>query len=522
MSKAEPPRVTIAVPCFEQEVFLFECLNSLVAQTIPAWEAFVVDDGSPRRIVERIVANYGDSRIHHIRHDTNKGLAAGRNSGLRAGRAPLVLCVDADDFLDPEFLSATLSRIETRDVECAYTEFQLIGLANDVWRWEPRSLDEFATMQWLPGAGVLMRRSFWERVGGFSAELRWNEDWDFWIGAAELGFSFERVERALYFHRHHRESRTATALAGTSEWIAREAILKKRAAFFAQGDRAARFRIGGLLGSARASRTANRPWQAAWLTARVMAADPARLFSQSPPAARPQAHSSFAKPSLRRRSEQQAKRLLWHAVKRGLSVDLTELFPSDKYRSSRDWDAFAPSVHRIYGYLSHDYPTLDEIVGRIKARSVLEFGCGSGRIVPVYLLHDVANIWLQDLSGTALDFCRQRFFCQKKIHYWQANIHAIPISGTIDLVVTSRVLQHLIDEEEFRKTLHHLASLTRYFYVNEAGMESAWRDPYLKGRDYRQIFRDLGWHIAEHGRLIAEDGTPQWWMLFADQRKASA
>jgi hypothetical protein len=44
-------RVTIAIPCFRQEAFLFECLNSLVAQTMSAWEAFVVDDFSPHHIV---------------------------------------------------------------------------------------------------------------------------------------------------------------------------------------------------------------------------------------------------------------------------------------------------------------------------------------------------------------------------------------------------------------------------------------------------------------------------------------
>jgi glycosyltransferase involved in cell wall biosynthesis len=122
------PGVTIAIPCFKQEAFLFECLNSLIAQTEPA-EAFVVDDCSPDRIIDRIVASYGDPRIHHIRHGTNRGLAASRNTGLQAGRAPFVLCIDADDFLDPEFLSVTLSKIENQDADCAYTEFQMIGLA---------------------------------------------------------------------------------------------------------------------------------------------------------------------------------------------------------------------------------------------------------------------------------------------------------------------------------------------------------------------------------------------------------
>jgi hypothetical protein len=150
---------------------------------------------------------------------------------------------------------------------------------------------------------------------------------------------------------------------------------------------------------------------------------------------------------------------------------------------------------------------------------VLEFGCGSGRLVPVYLMHDVETIWLQDLSGQALEFCRQRFFCQQNIRYCHGDIRKIPTSAAIDLIVANRVLQHIVDQAKFTEVLSYLASLTRYFYVNEAGREASWRDPYLKGRDYFEIFRGLGWHVAERGRLTAEDGTQHRWILFADSRK---
>ena len=249
-----PPRVTIVIPCFKQEVFLFECLNSLIAQTMSTWEAVVVDDCSPARMVDQIVGTYNNSRIRSIRLDTNRGLAASRNTGLQAGRAPLVLCIDADDFLHPEFLSTTVDTIERRGADCAYTDFQLVGLSNDLWTWELKSPDELAKKQFIPGPGVLMRRSVWERVGGYSEELRWNEDWDFWIGAMHMGFSFERVPRPLYFYRRHPDSMLTGFRTRMSDWMTREVILKKRAGFFAVGDRSTTFQTGGLLTSARANR----------------------------------------------------------------------------------------------------------------------------------------------------------------------------------------------------------------------------------------------------------------------------
>ena len=44
--------------------------------------------------------------------------------------------------------------------------------------------------QWIPGAGVLMRRSLYDRAGGYSEEEIFrsgNEDWDFWLSATESG-----------------------------------------------------------------------------------------------------------------------------------------------------------------------------------------------------------------------------------------------------------------------------------------------------------------------------------------------
>jgi glycosyltransferase involved in cell wall biosynthesis len=130
------PRVTIAIACSKQEEFLFECLNSLIAQTMPSWEAIVVDDCSPNRIVDRIVVGYKDSRIRSIRHDTNRGAGPSRNTAMRAGRAPFAVYIDADDFVHPEFLAASLDAIERHGADCAYSDFQCVGLSNDVWRPE--------------------------------------------------------------------------------------------------------------------------------------------------------------------------------------------------------------------------------------------------------------------------------------------------------------------------------------------------------------------------------------------------
>jgi GT2 family glycosyltransferase/SAM-dependent methyltransferase len=503
------PRVTIVVPCFKQEIFLFECLNSLVAQTMPAWEAFVIDDYSPALTAARIVSAYNDPRILCIRHDRNLGPASAKNTGLQAGHAPFAVYVDADDFLHPEFLSATLDAIEGQGVDCAYTQYQFVGLSSEVgFADKPKSAGELAKEQWLPGGGVTMRRSVWEAVGGYSTDLRYNEDWDFWIAALQLGVSVAHVPRPLYFYRRHSYSLTATQ--ADKDWLTREVILKKHTAFFAVGDRARAFRTGGLVASAHAHRTLRHRWQSVKLIAHAVTIDPKLIFSECKPAIR----------RILRRT-----RLIEQKLMSKIGKIRQEQLPNSKMNSpnqpetnlSGDWDSHALVVHNRYGHLSHDFSVLGDVIGKIKARCVLEIGCGSGRLVPVYLAHNVQTIWLQDVSERALGLCHQRFFCQKHIRYLHGNVQSISVSARADLIVANRVLQHIVEDGEFNDVINYLKSITRYFYINECGIEDGirLRDPYLKGRDYVQIFRDLGWQVADRGELTAEDGTRQRWMLFA-------
>jgi glycosyltransferase involved in cell wall biosynthesis len=497
------PRVTVAIPCYKQEVFLFECLNSLIAQTIVEWEAFVVDDCSPANTIARIVASYGDDRIRYVRHQENRGLAASRNTAIREGNAPAVLCLDADDFLHPEFLCGTLDAVERGSADCVFADFQCIGLESSVWRFGAKTLDELADTQWIPGSGTIMRRSLWERVGGYceAVELRaGNEDWDFWIGAAILGFSAAHVPRSLYFYRRHAVSMSNSALAPI-DWKTREFILKRHPKFFSTGDRAKVFLTGGLLRSASAERGANRRLAAFLLTSRVVAIDPKFLFSGMKSFLR----LGYILRSVRRRITQ-----FKHLAGKLTAADQSGVADD----APRNWEALAPVIHHRYGYLSHDYAVLSDIIEKTGVRSVLEIGCGSGRLVPVYLRHAMNPIWLQDISDSALDICRQRFAPQKHIRYFAGNLEHMTVSPKADLVVSNRVLQSILDENDLMRKLNYLIKRTRFFYVNEATIEGNVRDRYSKGRDYNLIFQSLGLQLRDQGELESENGERQSWKLY--------
>lgn len=108
-------RYSIIIPFFNAERFLRQCLDSVVAQTFEDWECLCIDDGSEDeglRIAEEYAAR--DPRIRCVSKQTNMGVGAARNDGVKLSRGKYLVFVDADDRLSPDALQ--LLSEETADI----------------------------------------------------------------------------------------------------------------------------------------------------------------------------------------------------------------------------------------------------------------------------------------------------------------------------------------------------------------------------------------------------------------------
>src|ERR1700751_5423190 len=102
------PAVTVVIPAFKVTQYITQALDSCLNQTFQDFEIVVVNDGCPdTAALERVLEPYRQ-RIRYIKQ-TNKGLAGACNTAIRAARAPLILHLDADDWLDPECLESQVA-----------------------------------------------------------------------------------------------------------------------------------------------------------------------------------------------------------------------------------------------------------------------------------------------------------------------------------------------------------------------------------------------------------------------------
>jgi len=112
------PLVSIVIPYHRLERYVRETVASAAAQTHPATEIVIVNDGSLRaedHVVYDVAEEFGARVITQV----NSGLGAARNMGISQSRGRYVVPLDADDAIAPEFVARCVDPLE-RDRSLAY------------------------------------------------------------------------------------------------------------------------------------------------------------------------------------------------------------------------------------------------------------------------------------------------------------------------------------------------------------------------------------------------------------------
>jgi GT2 family glycosyltransferase len=168
--------VSLYVPCYNVERFIGPCLEAALAQSVPFDEILVIDDGCRDRTVE-IAARYP---VRIVRHERNRGLAAGRNTGLREARNELVAALDADCVADRRWLATLLP--EMADAGVVGVGGRLVESVQeslaDRWRLAHMSQhwgdQRLAPPPCLYGNNTLVRRAAVLATGGYDERYRTN------------------------------------------------------------------------------------------------------------------------------------------------------------------------------------------------------------------------------------------------------------------------------------------------------------------------------------------------------------
>lgn len=205
------PVVSVIIPVGPgHQKYLHAALDSLVGQTMRNWEAVVVNDtGAP--LPADIYLQY--PFIHEFACD-GRNAGASRNIGLDHARAPLVLFLDADDWLAADALAHMLDAYSRQDGKYIYTDWNAVWVeSGNIERKTLRRYNQ--SSEFLQHAVTVLMDTEFARGVRFDSSLPTWEDWDFFLRCAISGVCGFHLAEPLLYYRVDQDGRRR--LAGTPD-----------------------------------------------------------------------------------------------------------------------------------------------------------------------------------------------------------------------------------------------------------------------------------------------------------------
>lgn len=221
------PTVSLIIPVYNTGSYLPETMASAFAQTWPALEIVVVDDGSTDPLTLELLHELSaDPRVLLIRQD-NQGPAAALNTGIRASNAEWFMPLGSDDLIGPTYVQKSAEVMGRRpEVSIVYCRAEMFGAVAGPWGLPDFDWSTFLVHN-LIFISALFRRSDWESVGGFDESMReGREDHDFVMKVLGHGGVPHRLEEVLFHYRIRPDS--VNAQVGDS----REKLIRAHASIF--------------------------------------------------------------------------------------------------------------------------------------------------------------------------------------------------------------------------------------------------------------------------------------------------
>ncbi|HUE83876.1 MAG TPA: glycosyltransferase [Pyrinomonadaceae bacterium] len=213
------PLISIIVPAYNVSSYIGEALSSVFAQDFDDYEVIVINDGSTDTPeLEKVLEPYR-GRINYI-YQSNRGIAAARNTALRFARGELIALLDSDDAWLEGKLKKQLEFMRKGSYDMVYADALLIGDTP----WPPgttfmdrSSSDGPVTLNSLLDircavvvSTVIMRKDVVDQVGGFDeGDRNLTEDFDLWLRLAKAGARISYQKKVLAKYRYRGDSISA-------------------------------------------------------------------------------------------------------------------------------------------------------------------------------------------------------------------------------------------------------------------------------------------------------------------------
>ncbi|TDN89154.1 hypothetical protein DET49_10770 [Salegentibacter sp. 24] len=210
--KSSLPSVSIVIPCYNDSKYIETAVESAYSQKLENLEIIIVDDGSDEKT--KLVLQSLRSKINKIITQTNLGVSAARNAGIKESSGDYILVLDSDDFFEPGFCKKALRAFQTGDnvrlVTC-YAKWFIDSTNYQIHKPAGGELKNFLYRNSALSNSMFLKKD-WRKVGGYDESMKdgW-EDWEFFIRLHKDGGNTIVIPEVLFHYRMKKKSKTSIA-----------------------------------------------------------------------------------------------------------------------------------------------------------------------------------------------------------------------------------------------------------------------------------------------------------------------
>lgn len=233
------PRISVVIPTYNYARYLSRAIESVLEQTVSPLEIRVADDGSTDQTAE-VLARY-EGRVHVRRFD-HCGVYAVRQAMLDEIRGDWFFNLDADNWIEPDFLEKAAERIcalpQDSRVAFVYPDVQRFGWSSDRLRAPEFDAVLLKRKNFLD-MNCLVRTDVARQFGFDPAFNKGQGDYDFFLTLAENGWAGTHLQDPPVHYRTHGASITQISFRRFKQRDIMRRLLTKHRAFFTREEAAA-------------------------------------------------------------------------------------------------------------------------------------------------------------------------------------------------------------------------------------------------------------------------------------------
>lgn len=204
--------VSVIIPCYNGERYLAEAIESILAQTYPVTEIIVVDNASTDNS-KAVVARYPQVKYIHIY--PNQGPSGACNKGISESIGEYIVVLDFDDRLLPNAIEIGISNLQNHP-DCMFA-FGPCRLIDEYGLPHHAEIDRNVLEKPVVGSAYeyllrgtclnplgrhIVRRSLFDKIGGFDTSMYSAYDYDFYLRALNVFPCVSHAETVVEYRQH--------------------------------------------------------------------------------------------------------------------------------------------------------------------------------------------------------------------------------------------------------------------------------------------------------------------------------